>query len=115
MSSDAPFFCDYAIQYLLADKNLGKTVDDRRRLLFSGGLTIKTTVDLRYQRAADRAVREAIGTALNRDVIGQAAVGPVEAPVVNVDNYVYMPGQNGYQDNSGGWLAQDGRFTPPGM
>jgi membrane peptidoglycan carboxypeptidase len=55
VSSDAPFFCDYAIQYLLADKNLGKTTDDRRRLLFSGGLTIKTTIDLRYQRAADRA------------------------------------------------------------
>jgi membrane peptidoglycan carboxypeptidase len=56
VSSAAPFFCDYAIQYLLADESLGKTVDERRRLLFSGGLTIKTTVDLRFQRAADRAV-----------------------------------------------------------
>jgi membrane peptidoglycan carboxypeptidase len=57
VSSAAPFFCDYAVQYLLADKSLGKTVDDRRRLLFSGGLTIKTTIDLRYQRAADSSVR----------------------------------------------------------
>jgi membrane peptidoglycan carboxypeptidase len=57
VSSPAPFFCDYAVQYLLADPSLGKTVDDRRRLLFSGGLTIKTTVDLRYQRAADSSVR----------------------------------------------------------
>ena len=57
VSSAAPFFCDYAIQYLLADRDLGKTVEDRRRLLFTGGLTIKTTVDLRYQRAADRAER----------------------------------------------------------
>jgi membrane peptidoglycan carboxypeptidase len=56
VSSAAAFFCDYAVQYLLADESLGKTVDDRRRLLFSGGLTIKTTIDLRYQRAADDSV-----------------------------------------------------------
>jgi membrane peptidoglycan carboxypeptidase len=56
VSSAAAFFCDYAIQYLLADPNLGKTVDDRRRLLFSGGLTIKTTLDMRYQRASDASV-----------------------------------------------------------
>jgi membrane peptidoglycan carboxypeptidase len=56
-SSAAPFFCDFAIQYLLADRDLGKTVDDRRRLLFTGGLTIKTTIDLRDQRAADNSVR----------------------------------------------------------
>jgi membrane peptidoglycan carboxypeptidase len=57
VSSAAPFFCDYAVQYLLADRQLGKTVEDRRRLLNSGGLTIKTTIDLRYQRATDRSVR----------------------------------------------------------
>jgi membrane peptidoglycan carboxypeptidase len=55
VNSGAPFFCDYAIQYLLADKRLGKTTEDRRRMLFTGGLTIKTTVDLRFQRAADKA------------------------------------------------------------
>ena len=55
VGSDAPFFCDYVRQYLLADPSLGKTVDDRAQLLNSGGLTIKTTIDMRYQRAADRA------------------------------------------------------------
>ena len=57
-SSAAPFFCDYTLQYLLADPDLGKTVEDRRRLLNTGGLTIKTTVDLRYQRAADKSVSD---------------------------------------------------------
>ena len=56
-SSSAAFFCDYALQYLLADRDLGKTVEERRRLLFNGGLTIKTTVDLRFQGAADKSVR----------------------------------------------------------
>jgi len=56
VSSAAPFFCDYAVQYLLQDKALGKTVEDRRRLLYTGGLTIRTTLDLRMQRAADKSV-----------------------------------------------------------
>ncbi len=57
VSSLAPFFCDYAREYLLADKDLGRTVEDRVKLLNSGGLTIKTTVDPRFQRAADASVR----------------------------------------------------------
>jgi membrane peptidoglycan carboxypeptidase len=57
VSSAAPFFCDYARQYLLADPALGDTVEARRRALTTEGLTIKTTIDLRMQRAADRAVR----------------------------------------------------------
>jgi membrane peptidoglycan carboxypeptidase len=54
--SQAPFFCDYAVNYLLKDKSLGETVKDRKRLLQSGGLTIHTTLDLDYQKGADAAV-----------------------------------------------------------
>jgi membrane peptidoglycan carboxypeptidase len=56
VSSPAPFFCDFAVEYLLDDPALGKTREERKRLLYSGGLTIKTTVDLRMQRAADESV-----------------------------------------------------------
>jgi membrane peptidoglycan carboxypeptidase len=56
LNSRAPFFCDYAINWLLRDPRLGKTVADRRSLLKSGGLTIHTTIDLRDQRAADNSV-----------------------------------------------------------
>ena len=56
VSSVAPFFCDYVLRYLLADPSLGKTVDDRRQLIETGGLTIKTTIDLRFQEAARKAV-----------------------------------------------------------
>ena len=55
LGSPAAFFCDYVRRYLLADPSLGKTVEDRQQLLNSGGLTIRTTVDMRYQRAADAA------------------------------------------------------------
>ena len=56
VSSVAPFFCDYVLRYLLADPSLGKTVDDRRQLIDTGGLTIKTTIDLRFQEAARKSV-----------------------------------------------------------
>lgn len=55
--SRAPFFCDYAVNYLLKDKSLGETVKDRKRLLQSGGLTIHTTLDMEYQDGADAAVQ----------------------------------------------------------
>ncbi|MFL6061620.1 MAG: penicillin-binding protein [Marmoricola sp.] len=54
LGSKAAFFCDYVRRYLLADPSLGATAADRLQLLNSGGLTIRTTVDLRYQRAADK-------------------------------------------------------------
>ena len=58
VNSRAPFFCQYARAYLLQDPDLGKTVKEREQLLNSGGLTIHTTVDLRYQAAADKAVQK---------------------------------------------------------
>jgi membrane peptidoglycan carboxypeptidase len=75
VSSVAAFFCDYVLNYLEADPSLGKTVDDRRRLLFSGGLTIKTTVDLRMQKAADDSVRNHVAPT-DRAIGGLAMVVP---------------------------------------
>ncbi|WP_460808449.1 transglycosylase domain-containing protein [Nocardioides salsibiostraticola] len=57
LSARVPFFCQYVVNYLEKDKALGKTVADRRQLLNTGGLTIRTTVDLDMQKAADEAVR----------------------------------------------------------
>jgi membrane peptidoglycan carboxypeptidase len=54
------FFCDYVREWLLKDPALGDTVADRRRLLFGGGLTIKTTINQRMQRAADASVRRRV-------------------------------------------------------
>ncbi|WP_372727546.1 transglycosylase domain-containing protein [Nocardioides sp.] len=56
--SAAPFFCDYVIATLLTDPALGKDPTERRQLLYSGGLTIHTTIDLRDQKAADDSVRK---------------------------------------------------------
>ena len=54
--SQAPFFCDYVVSWLLKDPVLGDTPKERRTALKNGGLTIRTTVDLDMQKAADTAV-----------------------------------------------------------
>ena len=41
----------------MKDRSLGKTAEERKQLLRSGGLTIRTTIDLRMQEAADRSVQ----------------------------------------------------------
>lgn len=72
VNSRAPFFCDYAVSYLLQDRSLGKTVEDRKKLLYSGGLTVHTTIDLRYQQAADKSVAEHVYP--ENDAIGALAM-----------------------------------------
>jgi membrane peptidoglycan carboxypeptidase len=56
VNATAPFFCDYVINYLEQDSDLGKNVDARKKLLYSGGLTIKTTLKTPNQKAAATAV-----------------------------------------------------------
>jgi membrane peptidoglycan carboxypeptidase len=53
----APFFCDYVMDWLSKDTRLGKTPEERIHLLQTGGLTIRTTVDVGMQAVADNAVR----------------------------------------------------------
>ena len=61
LGTKAAFFCDYVRRYLMADPALGRTLADRQQLLNSGGLTIKTTVDLDFSRAAEDAATTAVG------------------------------------------------------
>lgn len=70
--SRAPFFCDYVLRYLMRDRSLGRTAEERWRLLNSGGLTIRTTVDLRFQDAADESVRSHVYK--ENDAIGALAM-----------------------------------------
>lgn len=56
----APYFCDYVYQVILHDPIFGKTQAEREALLKRGGLVIKTTLDPKIQKAAQRAVDHAI-------------------------------------------------------
>lgn len=46
------FFCDYVTRSLLNDPTFAPTYEERRKLLYGGGLTIRTTLDPSTQAAA---------------------------------------------------------------
>ncbi|MFE3997334.1 transglycosylase domain-containing protein [Nocardioides sp. YIM B13467] len=58
LGSSAEFFCDYVLKWLLKDPAFGETETDRLALIKSGGLTIKTTLDQRFQDAAQESVED---------------------------------------------------------
>ncbi len=83
LGTQAPFFCDYVRRYLMQDPALGKTQADRAQLLTSGGLTIKTTVDLRFQKAAERAAANRV-RATDRAIGALAMVQPGSGKVLGI-------------------------------
>jgi membrane peptidoglycan carboxypeptidase len=61
VASVASFSCDYARRYLLQEEEaLGATPDERRTRLLRGGLTIKSNIDVRAQKAANKAVSSTV-------------------------------------------------------
>ncbi|GGO90619.1 carboxypeptidase [Nocardioides phosphati] len=118
MFSRAPFFCDYVVNYLLKDPALGASREERKALLQSGGLTIKTTLDPRFQDAADEAVQRYVyptdsavgaialvepGTGAVRAIAQSRPMGLKAARGESMINYVVPPeygGSGGFQPGS---------------
>ena len=84
--SYAPFYCRYVVDQLLNDPKFGLTADDRQNTLFTGGLTIKTSLDPTVQAAAQNAVNQVVPAgnrvAAATDVI-QPGTGNLLAIAVN--------------------------------
>jgi penicillin-binding protein 1A len=57
-STKEPYFVEAVRQELLRDGRLGRSPDERDRVLHEGGLRIETTLEPRLQKAAERAVTE---------------------------------------------------------
>ena len=55
-----PYFVDHVKAWFMANPAFGETRADRYRLLFTGGLTITTTIDPVVQAAAENAVRSVL-------------------------------------------------------
>lgn len=53
---------------------------------------------------ADVEARKAIFKAVDREAVSRAVVAPLESPINLVNNYVYLPGQDGYEDSFDGFL-----------
>lgn len=89
----APYFCDYVQQLILNDKAYGATVEERTKLLYGGGLTIKTTLDPALQNVAQEQVN---GTISGADPLERGAavvsVQPGTGKVLTMaQNTVYNP------------------------
>jgi len=56
----ASVFCQYVQKLLLSNPAFGKTADDRRAMVNNGGLTIRTTLDLKAQRGAEKALAKRV-------------------------------------------------------
>ena len=75
VESVAAFSCDYIRQYLLDEEALGATVQERQARLERGGLTIKSNIDVRMQKAINKAVKNRVG-AKDRAIGSLALVEP---------------------------------------
>ena len=73
--SSAPFFCAQVRQLLLDDRTFAPTREAASKLLFEGGLTIRTTLDPVAQDAANSSAREVVPPG-NRVAAGVVTVQP---------------------------------------
>ena len=94
--SKVPFFCTYVEESFLDDPAYGATRADRRQLLNGGGLTIRTTLQMDDQRAAESAIEQYLPTG---DPSGRvAAIAMIEPGTGNVtamdQNLDYGSGKN---------------------
>ena len=75
VTSVAAFSCDYIRRYLMQEDELGATPEERQQRLERGGLTIKTNIDLRMQKAANSAVKSTVSPT-DSAIAGMAMVEP---------------------------------------
>jgi membrane peptidoglycan carboxypeptidase len=73
--SKYPYFCLYVKNEILINEDFGKTAEDREKLLQRGGLTIRTTIDPKMQKAAEQAIKRHVSTK-DKPVAAQAMVVP---------------------------------------
>lgn len=50
------YFCEYVVKYLINNENWAQTPQQRLAILYRGGLTIRTTIDVNKQTAAYNAI-----------------------------------------------------------
>ncbi|MEW9527599.1 transglycosylase domain-containing protein [Microbispora sp. NPDC049125] len=73
--SEFPYFCVYVQQEILHDEKFGKTPKAREEYLNRGGLTIRTTIDRKMQKAAEKAIKKYVDPS-DKPVASEALVEP---------------------------------------
>ena len=93
VAATAPYFCDYIQRLVLNDPAFGADEATRRKLLYQGGLTIRTTLDAELQRVAQEQVNASMPAAdpLQRGA-ALVSVQPGTGKVLTMaQNTIYSP------------------------
>jgi len=112
----APFFCDHVVSEIRRDPAFGKTVADRTQRLLRGGLTIRTSLDLNVQKAAQKAILDHVhvkdAVAAVADVV-EPGTGFIKALGVNriYDNNRKVKGHTTVNLTTGGQSGVQGGST----
>jgi len=97
-----------AVSVLTPDAYISAQKKSKAVVLRSGGTTYsQVTFNGTDDLLSDVKVRQAIAHGINRDIMGQAANKPLGAPSAPDGNYIFMPGQKGYEDTAGKALGYD--------
>ncbi len=95
-AAQAPYFCDYVTHLIMNDPAYGETPEDRQKVLYRSGLTIKTTLDSRVQSAAQTAVNETANPDTTDGAVGHSmtSLQPGTGNILSMaQNTRYMPGE----------------------
>lgn len=96
-SKNAPYFCDYVQNEVLQSDLFGKTPEERLVTLHRGGLTIRTTLDPKAQKAADTEVNNTQPRENNPDDVSTAIVSlePKNGHIAAMAQNTYYSGAEG--------------------
>ncbi len=89
--------------YISANADLYSTAQSREdaEIQTSGGVTwTHVTMNAKEGPLSDVNVRKAVASAVNREQIAASANTPVGAPAVTSGDFIFMPGQEGYEDKA---------------
>ena len=89
--------------YISANADLYSTAQSREdaEIQTSGGVTwTHVTMNAKEGPLSDVNVRKAVASAVNREQIAASANTPVGAPAVTTGDFIFMPGQEGYEDKA---------------
>lgn len=96
-AGDSAFFCDYVTKEIVTNPVFGKTKAERQQLLYRGGLEIHTTLDPKKQKAAAKAVKNAVPAGDSSGL--QSAISSVEPGTGKIlamaQNIPYTPSEGG--------------------
>ena len=116
---EAPYFCDYVRNVFLSSDEFGANPEERQALLSRGGLTIKTTLDIKAQRAAQASVEETQPIKNNPDNVSTAmiSIAPGKGDILAMaQNSEYSaeegPGNTVYNYTVNSALGGTGGFQP---